>query len=60
MKKIEKLFIVRKYVKAVSAAEAIRLEKKAPVDDVWVDDDWKKMNPLSPPIKVGFKQKKVA
>jgi hypothetical protein len=38
----EKLFIVRKYIKALSAAEAIRKERSAPVDDVWIDDDWKR------------------
>lgn len=37
-----KLFVVRKYIKARSAAEAIRKEKGSAVDDVWIDDDWKK------------------
>ena len=43
-KKVEKLFIVRKYIKATSALHAIKKDKKHPVDDVWVDDDWKKEN----------------
>ena len=38
----EKLFIVRKYIKAESAADAIRKEKSCGVDDVWIDEDWKK------------------
>jgi hypothetical protein len=37
-----KLFVLRKYVRAHSAAEAIRKEKSIPVDDVWIDDEWKK------------------
>lgn len=32
-------FVVRKYIYARSAQEAIRLDKKTPVSDVWVDLD---------------------
>lgn len=39
-----KLFVVRKYIKAQSAAEAIRKDRTTPVHDVWIDDDWKKQN----------------
>ena len=39
-----KLFIVRKYIMALSAAEAIRVERKHPVDDCWIDEEWKKEN----------------
>lgn len=35
-----KMFIVRKYVKAVSALEAIKKEPKVPVHDVWIDEKW--------------------
>jgi hypothetical protein len=41
----KKLFIVRKYVTASSAAEALRIEKRVPPDDIWLDDDWKKSQP---------------
>lgn len=41
-KKKEIQFVVRKYVTATSARDAIRREKKVPVCDVWVDEDWKK------------------
>jgi len=41
----EKLFVVRKYIMAKSAAEAIRKDKSSKVDDVWVDDEFKKYNP---------------
>jgi len=33
-------FIVRKYVFAKSAQEAIRLEKRTPVHDCWVNQDF--------------------
>lgn len=36
-----KLYIIRKYIKATSAASAIRQDKKTPVHDVWVDESWK-------------------
>lgn len=32
---------------ASSAQDAIRLDKKTPVDDCWVDEDWKKENMTS-------------
>lgn len=41
---MKKLFVVRKYIMAKDSLEAIKLEKKAPVDDVWVDDEWRKSN----------------
>lgn len=49
----EKRFIVRKYVMAHTAAEAIRKESKVPVDEVFVDD---KQPPEEPPQQdaIGF------
>lgn len=38
----DKMFIVRKYIKARSASEAIKKDKTVPVHDVWIDEDWKK------------------
>lgn len=38
----DKLYIIRKYVKAPSAASAIRRERRFPVDDIWVDEEWRK------------------
>lgn len=38
----EKLYVVRKYIMATSAKQAILKDKNAPVDDVWVDTDWQK------------------
>src|SRR3990167_4172127 len=42
--KQKKRFIVRKYIMAYSAKNAITLDKRSPVDDVWIDEDWKKSN----------------
>lgn len=41
-----KLFIVKKYVWAKNARDAIRLENKQVADDVWVDEEWKKQPPI--------------
>ena len=49
----KKLFIVRKYVWAKDAKQAIQVEKKKKVDDVWVDDDWKR-NSNQPKDAIGF------
>ena len=49
-----KLFVVRKYVVAKDALDAIKKEKKQAVDDVWIDEDYKRGG-----ITIeGFKHKK--
>ena len=58
-KKRQQLFVVRKYIFATSAAEAIKLDKTHDVDDVWVDDDYRKealRSQLQEPM--GFTDKK--
>jgi hypothetical protein len=55
---VKKLFIVRKYVTASSAAEALRIEKRIAADDCWLDDDWKKSQPNPGPNLFGFAAKK--
>ena len=40
--KIQKRFIVKKYIMASSAHEALKKERRVRPDDVWVDEDWKK------------------
>lgn len=37
-----KMYVVRKYIKALSAAQAIRKDKATPVHDVWIDEAWSK------------------
>ncbi len=39
---MKKRFVVRKYIMATSAREALKLERNAAADDVWIDEDWKK------------------
>lgn len=36
------LYVIRKFIMAKDAEEAIKIEKTKPVNDVWMDDDWKK------------------
>lgn len=48
-----KLFITRKYIWAKDATDAIKAEKKREVDDVWVDEEWKK-NSSNPKDAIGF------
>ncbi|HRF70810.1 MAG TPA: hypothetical protein PKV66_05210 [Candidatus Pelethenecus sp.] len=36
------IYVIRKYILAGSALEAIKLDKKKPVDDVWLDEESKK------------------
>lgn len=37
-----KLFTIRKSIWAENALDAIKKDKTHPVDDVWIDDEWKK------------------
>jgi len=38
---MKKLFVIRKYLMAKSAEEAIKLEKNVGVGDCWIDEEWK-------------------
>lgn len=51
-----KLYVVRKYILADSADQAIKKDKEAPVDDVWIDEAWKNNNLALPPLPMGFKE----
>lgn len=51
-----KLYVVRKYIYAPSAEIALKLEKKVPVDDVWVDDKWKELNTQKEDATIGYVQ----
>lgn len=46
MKKQEAMYIVRKYIMATCALQAIKKDKGHPVNDVWIDENWKKDNPM--------------
>lgn len=56
MEKPKYLFVIRKYIMAESALDAIRLDMTKPVDDVYVDGDWRQEHMIkgTPP---GFKEK---
>jgi len=43
-KPTQKMFIVKKYIMASSAHEALKKERRVRPDDVWVDEDWKRNN----------------
>lgn len=49
--KEQKRYIIRKYVMATSAQDAIKKEKKLQVDDIWVDQDYEQ---LKDKAKIGF------
>ena len=50
----KKLFCVKKFISARSAKEAIKLERKASVDEIWIDEEWKKNNTNQLPSSIGF------
>jgi len=49
-----KLFIVRKYIFARSAAEAIRKDRITPPDEIFIDDDWRKNSRDGVAAAIGF------
>ena len=60
-KEEKRLFVVRKFIFGTSIAEVLRKEKNLPVDECYIDDDWRRNNyGLIPPFKddktVGFQQ----
>ncbi len=54
MKKQQKRYIVRKYIMANTAQEALKKERKYRPDDVYVDDDWKRDQSNSFDSAIGF------
>lgn len=55
MKKPYKLYVVKKYIYAHDAQQAIKKERDHKVDDVWWDDDHKKKM-TEPKDVIGFIQ----
>ncbi len=39
-----RLYVVKKYVYAKNAQQALRFEKRQHADDIWIDEAWKSMN----------------
>jgi hypothetical protein len=52
-----KKFIIRKFVMAKSASDAITKEKKSPVFDVFVDEEWMREHEKKE-MSFGFKSSK--
>lgn len=53
----DKLFVVRKYVRAKSVSDALKKERKVPIDDVYIDDEWRKNSNDMLARQMGFKGK---
>lgn len=41
MVKKHRMYVVKKYIKALSAEDAIRQDRSHKVDDCYIDDNWK-------------------
>lgn len=54
----DKLFVIKKYVRARNAADALRKERKQAADDVWVDEYWRKNERDNLADTLGFKSSK--
>lgn len=52
--KNEKRFIVRKYIMAKNASEALKKERRYRPDDVYIDDDWKREHNQDLSSAIGF------
>lgn len=48
------MFVVKTYVMAKSASEAIRKSRKLNPDDVWIDEEWKKGQATQLASAIGF------
>ena len=48
------MFVVRKYILASSASEALKRERKHRPDEVFLDDDWKKEKGNKLESAIGF------
>jgi hypothetical protein len=51
----DKMYVIRKFIKANSAAQALRLEKKLPADECYISDDWKEGKNQNLADAMGFK-----
>lgn len=48
------LYVIRKFIMAKDAKDAIKKEKSCPANDVWMDEDWKRDKIEK--IELGFKK----
>jgi hypothetical protein len=40
-KEKDKMYVIRKYIKAPNLKQAIKLEPKTDIHDAWIDNDWR-------------------
>lgn len=52
--KFKKMFVIKKYVMATSAHEALKRERLVRPDDVWVDEDFRKEHKYELQSAIGF------
>ena len=52
--KQENRFVVKKYVMAKSAMDAIKKERKIAVHDVWLDEEWMKKQSEEKDPAIGY------
>lgn len=52
-----KRYVIKKYIMAKSANQALRLEHKYKADDCFIDEDWRKDNNAKLVSTIGFKLK---
>lgn len=57
-KKNLKMYVVRKYIMASSAKEALKKEIRTPADDCWIDEEWKKGGGGTLESAIGFSVEK--
>lgn len=50
----QKLYVVRKYIMATTAKEALRKDRTHYPDDVWVDEEWKRNHTQNLSSAIGF------
>lgn len=55
----KKKYVIRKYIFANSVSDAMRVEKKFPADEVFIDDTWQKANEESEAKAIGFNKNMV-
>lgn len=53
--KNKKLYVIKKYVYADDVMSALMHERDVPVDDIWVDDEWRKNNKIPDNRQYGYK-----
>ena len=52
--KLKKMFVIRKYILAHSAHDALKVERRYKPDEVYIDLDWQKANPDTLESCMGF------